>query len=83
MASARSFVLTANAASTLAILLTILLESKADLLNVFIAAVKDCTADSASIPERRVKIIASLVRFNVSSIFKPWRESSFAAVATV
>ena len=82
IAFARSAELTAKAASTLAILLTIWVLVRVTLLNEFMAAVRASTEFFASNPERRIKIIASFVLWRVFSTPKPCLENSVAASAT-
>ena len=82
-ALAKSSVLTAKAASTLANLLTTSVVVIAVSPKLFTAAVNDATDFAASMPERRVKIMASLIRFNDSSAPRPCRANSTAPSATV
>ena len=83
IALARSSELTANLASTLAILLMTCAEVTPSLLNEFTAAVKDLTESAAFIPVRRVRINASFVLNKVFSIPKPCLANSVEASATV
>ena len=81
-AFAKSSVLTAKAASTVASLLTSSVVVNAVEPKLFTAAVKVSTDFAASIPDNLVRIIASFIRLRVSSAPKPCRDNSTAASDT-
>ena len=81
IASARSAELTANAASTAAILSTTSVVVNASLRKELSAAVKATTEAVRSSPDKRLKTMASLVLCRVSAALKPCLENSAAASA--